>query len=156
MLRKFGKGLYERFKNLTIRWGLILYDMAILAFVIFVMFVIYESSSTLTPTGIAVQAALAGITSVLSRFCFKVYSQVWRYGGIQSYIRLIVSDAVAFLPYYLLQATVFSEFRIVFPEVLSVACINLLGALSIRMIYRYAYKCGRPDTGWGRFLEWMY
>lgn len=31
--------------------------------------------------------------------------------------------------------------------------MNLLGALAIRMMYRYAYKCGNTTTLCGRFLN---
>ena len=31
--------------------------------------------------------------------------------------------------------------------------MNLLGALAIRMIYRYCFKCGTADTGFGKFLR---
>ena len=31
--------------------------------------------------------------------------------------------------------------------------MNLLGALAIRMIYRYCFKCGTVDTRYGKFLR---
>ena len=31
--------------------------------------------------------------------------------------------------------------------------MNLLGALAIRMVYRYCFKCGTVDTGYGKFLR---
>lgn len=38
---------------------------------------------------------------------------------------------------------------------LCLACLNLLGALTLRMAYRYAYKCGNQETAFGRFLSWV-
>lgn len=38
---------------------------------------------------------------------------------------------------------------------LCLSCLNLLGALSLRMAYRYAYKCGNQETLVGRFLSWI-
>lgn len=35
----------------------------------------------------------------------------------------------------------------------SLVCLNLLGALTLRMMYRYAYKCGNRKTIWGKFLS---
>ena len=32
-----------------------------------------------------------------------IYGQIWRYGGIQGYIRMIVSDGVAFILLYVVQ-----------------------------------------------------
>lgn len=33
------------------------------------------------------------------------------------------------------------------------SCLNLLGVLAIRMLYRYAYKCGNQESQWGKFLN---
>ena len=35
------------------------------------------------------------------RFLLDIYRQIWRYGGIQSYIRLLASDGLACVLYYL-------------------------------------------------------
>ena len=45
--------------------------------------------------------------------------------------------------------------KITFPRMLCLSCLNLLGALSLRMAYRYAYKCGNQETLVGRFLSWI-
>lgn len=42
-----------------------------------------------------------------------------------------------------------------FARMLCLACLNLLGALTLRMAYRYAYKCGNQETAFGRFLSWV-
>lgn len=36
---------------------------------------------------------------------------------------------------------------------LSLVCLNLLGALALRMMYRYAYKCGNQETTRGKILS---
>lgn len=43
--------------------------------------------------------------------------------------------------------------QITFTRLLSISCMNLLAALSIRMIYRYCFKCGTADTRFGKFLR---
>lgn len=45
--------------------------------------------------------------------------------------------------------------KITFARMLCLACLNLLGALTLRMAYRYAYKCGNQETAFGRFLSWV-
>lgn len=45
--------------------------------------------------------------------------------------------------------------KITFARMLCLACLNLLGALTLRMAYRYAYKCGNQETTFGRFLSWV-
>ena len=82
----------------------------------------------------------------------NIYGQIWRYGGIQGYIRLIFSDAIAFILLIILQATLQVE-RITFDRALSLVCVNLLGAISIRMIYRYAYLYSNNETPKGKFLS---
>lgn len=82
----------------------------------------------------------------------NIYGQIWRYGGIQGYIRLIFSDAIAFILLIILQTTLQVE-RITFDRALSLVCINLLGAISIRMIYRYAYLYSNNETSKGKFLS---
>lgn len=82
----------------------------------------------------------------------NIYGQIWRYGGIQGYIRLIFSDAIAFILLIILQATLPIE-RIAFDRALSLVCVNLLGAISIRMIYRYAYLYSNNETSKGKFLS---
>ena len=45
--------------------------------------------------------------------------------------------------------------KITFARMLCLACLNLIGALTLRMAYRYAYKCGNQETTFGRFLSWV-
>jgi FlaA1/EpsC-like NDP-sugar epimerase len=81
-----------------------------------------------------------------------VYHQVWRYGGIQCYIKLIATDFLALLIY--MGVNYLTPLRtIAFARLLSVWSLDLLGALAIRMIYRYAYKCHDRETVKGRLLS---
>ena len=89
-----------------------------------------------------------------SRLIGNVYGQIWRYGGIQCYIRLLCTDAAAFLVYMCLEMLLPVE-KITFARMLCLSCLNLLGALTLRMAYRYAYKCGNQETTFGRFLSWV-
>lgn len=43
--------------------------------------------------------------------------------------------------------------KITFARMLSLASLNLLGALALRMMYRYAYKCGNQKTVGGKILS---
>jgi FlaA1/EpsC-like NDP-sugar epimerase len=88
------------------------------------------------------QIAVIGFASIFSmRFAFDIYRQIWRYGGIQTYIRLLICDGCAFALFFALELILPVE-KILIVKILAVSCINLLSALAIRMIYRYAYKCG--------------
>ena len=138
----------------NIRWMLVLYDAAVFILVSVLMFVFYEGNNKLSYIGIVQQSMLALVCVFGSRLVGNVYGQIWRYGGIQCYIRLLCTDAIAFLVYMGFELLLPIE-KITFPRMLCLSCLNLLGALSLRMAYRYAYKCGNQETLVGRFLSWI-
>lgn len=138
----------------NIRWMLVLYDAAVFILVSILMFVFYEGNNKLSYIGIVQQSMLALVCVFGSRLVGNVYGQIWRYGGIQCYIRLLCTDAIAFLVYMGFELLLPIE-KITFPRMLCLSCLNLLGALSLRMAYRYAYKCGNQETLVGRFLSWI-
>lgn len=141
-------------KKRNIRWTLVLYDMPVFALAAVLLLGLYGGNDKLTYSGMVQQAALALICIFTSRLIGNVYGQIWRYGGIQCYIRLLCTDAVAFLFYMCLEMLLPVE-KITFARMLCLACLNLLGALTLRMAYRYAYKCGNQETAFGRFLSWV-
>lgn len=141
-------------KKRNIRWTLVLYDLLVFALAAVLLLGLYGGNDKLTYNGIVQQAALALVCIFASRLIGNVYGQIWRYGGIQCYIRLLCTDAVAFLVYMCLEMLLPIE-KITFARMLCLACLNLLGALTLRMAYRYAYKCGNQETAFGRFLSWV-
>ena len=141
-------------KKRNIRWTLVLYDLLVFALAAVLLLGLYEGNDKLTYNGMVQQAALALVCIFAGRLIGNVYGQIWRYGGIQCYIRLLCTDAVAFLVYMCLEMLLPIE-KITFARMLCLACLNLLGALTLRMAYRYAYKCGNQETTFGRFLSWV-
>ena len=141
-------------KKRNIRWTLVLYDLLVFALAAVLLLGLYGGNDKLTYNGMVQQAALALVCIFASRLIGNVYGQIWRYGGIQCYIRLLCTDAVAFLVYMCLEMLLPIE-KITFARMLCLACLNLLGALTLRMAYRYAYKCGNQETTFGRFLLWV-
>ena len=144
---KVNKGFFSR-----IRWLLVLYYFLILAATIVMMLVIYGGSLKLDWIQISVHFGLIFVLTFVSRLIWLVYMQVWRFGGIQSYMRLIVADACAFVPYCLLVRFVPAIATLSFSLCVSLATIYLLGCLTIRMAYRYAYKCVDRNTKFGHFV----
>lgn len=141
-------------KKSNIRWKLVAYDALILLAVDVLLLVLYKSDNVLTANGIMAQAALSFLCVFSARFVCRVYRQIWRYGGIQSYIRLLIVDGCAFFAYLALELSLPIP-KIAFARLLAISCMNLLGALSIRMVYHYAYKCNNTHTKYGRFLGWL-
>lgn len=101
----------------NIRWMLVLYDAAVFILVSILMFVFYEGNNKLSYIGIVQQSMLALVCVFGSRLVGNVYGQIWRYGGIQCYIRLLCTDAIAFLVYMGFELLLPIE-KITFPRML--------------------------------------
>lgn len=138
-------------KEKKIRWTLVMYDAVIFAAVATLLLAFYNGDDKLLPMGIVQHAILSAFCIFSARFIGNVYNQVWRYGGIQSYIRMLITDGAAFLIYFFLESVLPIQ-HITFGRLLSLVSVDLLCALAIRMVYRYAYKCGNQDTWLGRLL----
>lgn len=134
-----------------IRWMLVCYDALIYLMSAILLLILYGGMDKLTTAGIAEQMIISAICILFVRMIGKIYNQVWRYGGIQCYMRLIFTDGIAFVLYLGLELILPVQ-KITFARMLSLVSLNLLGALTIRMMYRYAYKCGNKDNAWGRVL----
>ena len=128
------------------------YDLIIYAAVAFLLLILYNGRNGFSSVGVIEQIYLSAGCIFAARLIGKVYGQVWRYGGIQSYLRLVITDFAAFLVYLILEMSLPVQ-KITFARMLSIVSVNLLGAMTIRMLYRYAYKCGNNETTRGRFLS---
>lgn len=142
----------KNLKKSNTRWPLVVYDVIVYIIVSILLLWIYGGNGNLTNAG-SLQLSILGFVCIfICRMIGNIYGQIWRYGGIQGYIRLIFSDAIALILLIILQTTLQVE-RITFDRALSLVCVNLLGAISIRMIYRYAYLYSNNETSKGRFLS---
>lgn len=139
----------EEKKN--VRWPLIIYDLAVFIIASMILLVIYRGTEKLSVSGIVEQMILAGVCVFSARLIGNIYGQVWRYGGIQCYIRLLATDSIAFLAYFCLELLLPIS-KVTFARMLSLISMNLLGALAMRMMYRYAYKCGNQENLRGKIL----
>ena len=143
-------------KKHNIRWQLVSYDVCVLLVVDLLLLVFYRSIEELSWVGVLTHGVLSFICIFSARFLGNIYQQIWRYGGIQCYMRLLFVDGCAFavnLAIELIQQLFVPIEKVTFARLLSIAGMNLLGALAIRMIYRYAFKCGRSDKLLDRFLR---
>ncbi len=148
----------KKIKKHTGQAALVVYDFIIYLVACLILLVLYRNTSaegTLGISDIIIHVALAGVPVFLARAVGGIYKQIWRYGGIQGYIRLLVTDACAFAVYIVLELFLPIPQHITVARGFSIYCANLLGALAIRMIYRYAYKCGNSRTPYGRFLLFL-
>lgn len=134
-----------------IRWKLFFYDVIVFAVTSVFLLVLYEGPVKLTQRGELQQMLLAFVCVFACRLVGKIYGQIWRYGGIQCYMRLVCTDCVAFLIYVILES-VLPVAHISFPRLLVLSTVNTMGALIMRMSYRYAYKCSNLETFSGKIL----
>lgn len=130
---------------------LVLYDAIIIVLVEVFMLLIYKGNDAIALKDATEHGLVAMITVITARYIFHVYRDILRYGGVQSYIRLMCADAAAFIVYYALTG-VLPIASITFSKKVALFSLNLLGALCLRMLYRYCYKCASPDTVKGRIL----
>lgn len=135
----------------NIRWMLVVYDLIVYAVVAVILLVLYGGMDKLSTTGILQQVCLSVLCLFGARLIGNIYGQVWRYGGIQCYIRLLATDSIAFLIYLCLELLLPIP-KITFARMLSLISLNLLAALAMRMMYRYAYKCGNQENSRGKIL----
>lgn len=141
-------------KKISIRWQLILYDIGVFALVYALMLLIDKDNGGISATGMLLQTALSFVFIFGARLVGGIYHQIWRYGGIQSYVRLLLVDGCAFVLNFAAERLLPIE-HIDFYRMLGVSCLNLLGVLTIRMLYRYVYKCGNSGTWYGKCLRVM-
>lgn len=143
-----------------IRWMLVLYDFLIYAVVIVFSLVLYRYHELYTEDGLqwlqVLWHFLLGVSiCLLSRFFFRVYGQIWRYGGVQSYIRLMLADAVSLFVFFFIQRFVPGIGALGFVSVTLITFANTLVCLAFRMLYRLTYKRLNRNTKFGRLVVWI-
>ena len=138
----------------SIKWLLVLYDLIIYALTGYLLLFIYRGPEYISDRDKIAQIILAFFLAFFSRFFINVYRQIWRYGGIQCYLRMMLADLIAFVINILVRILMPFE-KITVSSLISLYCISLLGSLVIRMLYRYAYKFGSQNNDTGKFLRFL-
>ena len=131
---------------------LIFYDLLILLLAILLQMELYNSGMSASVR--LFHTVLFCACLFLARQFGGVYRQVWRYGGVQCYICLIFSDAVAFAVGFFLDTILSSIIhfqRLSFASYWFLSSVNLLFALTLRLIYRYVYKGAKENSKLGNF-----
>lgn len=136
-------------KKINIRWQLVIYDVFILILTYLMLLAFWGNKYTTLE--MVVQVFVGFVAVFTSRLLGGIYSQIWRYGGIQCYMRLLFTDVIAFVATLVIEKILPIE-HITFSRLFAIACMNLLGALTMRMMYRYAFKCGNNNTFFGKIL----
>ena len=151
---------HHRFSFFPIRWTLVFYDYFIYLIVAFFGLLLYYTrnlSDFAALNGdkwlqILFHYLIGAFICSASRFFWKVYGQIWRYGGVQSYIRLMLADTCFLIIYYLLAKFVPFLDHIGALSVIFIVFSNTLVCLVVRMLYRLAYKRLNRKTKFGKFV----
>lgn len=142
----------------NIKWQLVLYDLLAFFVTDATLLFIYKNFLLLGWKDIIANSVLALGSILVARLFGNVYKQIWRYGGIQCYIRLLVTDTVATIIFisleYIFDAlTPFK--RLTFSLMVALMSVDLLLALAMRMTYRYCFKCGNEVSLKGKVLRFL-
>lgn len=134
------------------RLSLGFYDAVLLLIVDILILGVYPSSIIQLPVvSFFAHIVLSALCIYVSRSLANVYKQVWRYGGSPSYIRLILADTVAGIFYFVLQ-TLLPIQTIEFIRVVSLSAMNLLFAMSIRLLYHHLYEHANRQPNLSSFV----
>ena len=145
-------------KKHNTRWKLVFFDVCVIAIVSGLMLGFGIGGRDLSMKGVLLQFVVLSLCLFVSRFIFKVYRQIWRYGGVESYIKLMIADGIGCIIYYAIQKflspTLIKENL---PAIWSLGLCAAVLMLSLfsRLVYRYAYKKAKKDTLLGRFLHFL-
>lgn len=143
-------------KKFNVRWTLVFYDILTFVVVDFLLLIVYRSWLPYEAEELAINSLIALGSVLFFRFLGDIYKQIWRFGGIQCYIKFMFMDTVAFCFFvaieYLLKY--FFDFAsLSFVRMLAMMSLNLIISLGIRMLYRYCFKCGNELSLRGKFLR---
>ena len=127
--------------KIKIRKLLLLYDILIYAFVVFILVFLHPSEGDAFSARIAWLNIAVGFVCIFgSRFTFDVYRQIWRYGILQGYLKILLADCTGGFLFVIINRLIPNS-GMTFIRILSIICLNLLGCISVRMVYAYLYQC---------------
>lgn len=140
-------------EKMRIRWQLMFYYVVIYAIVITFIVTTYGlAGSSLQEFTVGAVAAL--LCLLVCRTVGKVYSMIIRYGGVHVYMRLFATDLIALCFYWPLKYGLGLE-HMTSQRWLIIMLLNLLGAVGMRLMYRYCYSFGVRRTRKGDFLRFL-
>lgn len=139
--------------KIRIRWQLMFYDVVIYLVVLTFIYTTYGLAGSSLQEFIYTSVA-ALLCLLLCRTVGKVYSMIIRYGGVHVYMRLFATDLIALLFYFPIKFGLNFE-HMTSQRWLIIILLNLLGAVGIRLMYRYCYRYDVRRTKKGEFLRWL-
>lgn len=126
--------------KMKIRKLLFLYDIVIYMAVVFLLVVLHPSEDVAFENKTALFVVSVGFICIFgTRFALDVYRQIWRYGILLAYLKLLLADVIGGL-IFIVVVRLIANSGITFIRLLSIVCMNLLGSITSRMVYFYLYQ----------------
>ena len=109
------------------------------------LYLIYPTTIYRMNARIAIGYTLFGAVCIfVPRMLFGIYRRIWRYASASDYLTLVVSDTIGGVVFILARYNV--PAMITFVRAVSVICINLLGAICMRLVYQVVYLERNSDS----------
>lgn len=141
----------DKYRITQVRWLLVLYDIIIWAVVSGLLLFFHPSQDEVVGTKLTILLWMGiGVLCILiPRFILGVYKQVWRYGGLNSYLRLILADVIGGCIFAILSKVV-PEQQVRITLAATMISTNLLLSMIMRMCYYIIYKNSGLRSGLGK------
>lgn len=139
-----------------LRGLLVFYDILIFAFVAYVFLWHYKGGGEFNFDEALVHTYVSFLCIFIPRFIFGTYRQIWRYGGVECYMHLMMVDIAGMIVYFILDHIPYIGMPLLATaRIISIVGVDLMGALAMRMSYRYIFKYAKADTRFGRIMIFL-
>ena len=129
-----------------IRWLLLTYDTVIyLACAVFILMIFPSLIGNVPFDIVLMHILLAWVCLFISRMCWKVYQQIWRYAGPGEYLRLLLADFIACIVYIPLRHLFFGNVTFTYVRIICLFTVSLLGCIAVRHLYQWIYLHRNTD-----------
>ncbi len=140
-------------QNFKIRWLLVFYDLIVFSVSAYIFLWYYAGEGFISHRDALIHTLIALGCVFVPRFIGGTYRQIWRYGGVESYMHLILVDVCGMIAYFIINH--FPDLpcgQIAVSRIIALMCTEMLSALIMRMAYRYMFKHATSDTRIGRLM----
>ena len=153
------KSRKHRYSLFPIRGLLVFYDILIYATVVVFALIFFPRSggrpleNPQEALEVLIHFAISMPILITARFFLRVYGQVWRYGGVGSYIRVMIADTITLFIYFFIQKFVpIFEKPLEFVVVTFIILTCTTVSLAVRMVYRWLYISVNRKSKFGKFM----
>lgn len=146
----------SRERQFKVRWMLVFYDACIFVGICLLFILFYSRDVQQSGIGnVIVQIALGFVCIFGVRFVSGVYRQVWRYGSIRGYLRILGADLVGGILFGVIECLLPMQ-PLDFIRVVALVSMDLLGIVAMRMIYYSLYSVTDQNSLLGKICRVLF